>query len=173
MHRSRQWTIVTLLGFVGLVFMSPMGSGELYAQTIESVNIVSPKAVGIDSVFHVDVKVKDFDESGSLEVVVFLATTEETDASGQARTDTFVIGSGYVGDVKARNSLTGVSDPERTIATTEDLFPGSNNNQVVTTRSIFANFIAEVLMKKITARPTSLVGGRPQFQQLTLITRME
>ena len=97
MHRSRQWTILTLLGLVGLVFMSPMGSGELHAQTIESVTILEPGKVGIDSVFYVDVKIKDFAESKDVGVVVFLAATRPTAAEGTL--DTLIIGSGFTGDI--------------------------------------------------------------------------
>ena len=100
MHRSRQWIILTLLGLVGL---GPIGSGELLAQTVESVTIKAPASgtkVGIGDVFHVDVTVKDFGETEDLEVAVFLVALEK-DNDGNV-VDTLLVESGYNHDVRGK-----------------------------------------------------------------------
>ena len=98
MHRSMRWTIVTLMGLAGL---SSMGSGELGAQTVQSVTFKSPAAgslVGIDSTFHVDVKVQDFDQNQGLQIAVFLVALGK-DSNGKV-TDTLLVESGYQNDVQ-------------------------------------------------------------------------
>ena len=140
MHRSRQWIIPTLLGLVGL---GPMGSGELQAATIESVNIVSTGTVGIDSLFQVDVEVKDFDEEKGLELAVFLVAKRERNVEGDVVVDTLVIGSGYGGDVKGGKSLTysgdgfdPAADPAVLFPVTEDAFGAQG-----TVSDLFSDFL--------------------------------
>ena len=84
MHRSRQWIILTLLGLVGL---GPMGSGELLAQTVKSVNIKQGGLVGIDDVFQVDVTVRGLRRrSEALQTVaVFLVALAGRTTMGMCR----------------------------------------------------------------------------------------
>ena len=95
MHRSRQWIILTLLGLVGL---GPIGSGELLAQTVKSVNIKKGGTVGIGDGFLVDVTVQDFNQSADVEVAVFLVALAK-DNDGNV-TDTLIVESGYDLDIQ-------------------------------------------------------------------------